>query len=218
MLSVEERFWARVDKTGDCWEWTAKRDRNGYGRFNHTHKAANPRAHRFSWELHHGPVPEGLLVCHHCDNPGCVNPAHLFLGTPQDNMDDKVRKGRWRGCAPRRMSEIVRARKPRVLSTLLPRLQEITALRDAGVSLREIGEQFACDKMVIKRLLERHGLYTPQKPGPRNPHNVRTEALRASTGDILARAESGESVTSIARSYSADRHVLARIIKSHQAA
>ena len=99
--SVEDRFWAKVDKTGDCWLWTASvfRERYGYGKFQAGENRANTRvvyAHRYSWELVNGPVPDGLFVCHHCDNPPCVNPAHLFVGTHQDNVDDMMSKGRHR--------------------------------------------------------------------------------------------------------------------------
>ena len=87
------RFWEKVNKTDGCWEWTAFRNRNGYGRFQFAD--GHPvNAHRFAYEITYGPVSLNLFVCHKCDNPTCCRPDHLFLGTPKDNMADCVAKGR----------------------------------------------------------------------------------------------------------------------------
>ena len=94
-MTLAERFWPKVDTSGDCWLWRASVDRHGYGRISMGGRGAGyTRAHRASWMIHHGPIPKGLMVLHSCDTPGCVNPAHLFLGTQRDNMDDALRKGR----------------------------------------------------------------------------------------------------------------------------
>jgi len=97
----EVRFWAKVDKDGPngCWVWTAStfRARNGYGKFNAGTTAATSKtvyAHRFSYELSNGPIPDGLDVLHGCDNPPCVNPNHLRLGTAADNSADMLRRKR----------------------------------------------------------------------------------------------------------------------------
>jgi len=95
-ITPEERFWLKVNKNGPngCWEWTgSKRDKTrGYG--GHWDGTKGVRAHRFAWELHHGKVTTGLRVLHRCDNPGCVNPSHLFLGTDLANVQDRDEKGR----------------------------------------------------------------------------------------------------------------------------
>jgi hypothetical protein len=88
------RFWAKVDRSGNCWVWTGCINEWGYGAFMPYRAKQLVGAHRYSWQLHHGPIPEGLCVLHHCDNPPCVNPEHLFLGTFQDNVDDMMCKGR----------------------------------------------------------------------------------------------------------------------------
>ncbi len=90
-----DRFWKHVIKGNDdeCWEWQGATIGMGYGYFRGRYEC-NEYTHRFSWEIEHGPIPQGLCVCHKCDNPTCVNPKHLFLGTIGDNNRDMYAKGR----------------------------------------------------------------------------------------------------------------------------
>ena len=92
----EQRFFEKVDQpaySAACWTWTASRCSEGYGNFFHEGRIQG--AHRVSWMLFRGgEIPEGLCICHTCDNPSCVNPDHLWLGSKLDNNLDKVRKGR----------------------------------------------------------------------------------------------------------------------------
>lgn len=90
--NVAGRFWSKVERGPQCWIWQAACSPSGYGKF--WVSGHEVRAHRFVWELMHGPIPEGLMVCHHCDTPPCVRPDHLFLGTGSDNMRDMARKRR----------------------------------------------------------------------------------------------------------------------------
>lgn len=92
---IAERFWMKVDKSAgpdDCWLWISGMS-NGYGRFG-IRQGVIEYAHRMAWLLTKGPIPDGLFACHKCDNPRCVNPAHLFLGTHLDNIADRDAKGR----------------------------------------------------------------------------------------------------------------------------
>lgn len=89
--SLEARFWSRVEKSDGCWIWRGSRIPQGYGRM-----VGDRYAHRFSWEIHFGEIPVGKFVCHSCDNPPCVNPAHLWIGDARANSQDRDRKGRGR--------------------------------------------------------------------------------------------------------------------------
>lgn len=90
--SLKERFWKKVNKTEHCWVWTGCLGKDGYGRISTLN--IPELAHRASWRLINGEIPKNLWVLHHCDNPSCVRPDHLFLGSHLDNMMDMVKKGR----------------------------------------------------------------------------------------------------------------------------
>ena len=139
---MEERFWAKVDKTtpDGCWVWTRSCFSNGYGQFRVAMGESPRRAHRVSWEIHSGGIPDGLLVLHTCDNPPCVRPDHLFLGDDAANAADKVSKGRQSRVGSR--------------GKLAPtQVQEIRQRASRGESMRSLGREFGVDGSNVSRLV-----------------------------------------------------------------
>lgn len=93
-LTPTERFFRYVKKGEECWEWIGGKDPNGYGRMNVEGRPT--LVHRISYRIHRGSIPDGMVICHKCDNPSCVNPDHLFVGSQADNIADMHNKGRTR--------------------------------------------------------------------------------------------------------------------------
>lgn len=143
---LAERFWERVDTSGDCWLWTGTGRGNGYGGLSVNGK--NRSAHRIAWELTNGAIPDGLFVCHRCDNPACVRPEHLFLGTPRANIQDMMAKGRARfGDAPPGKGR----------ATLTPEsVREVRRLATQGQSQRALARRYGVRSSAIYKLL--HGI------------------------------------------------------------
>ena len=94
--SLTTRFFTKVEKApSGCWEWIASKDRDGYGNFNYpTSTSSVKRAHRASYDYFYGGIPQGEQVLHNCDNPSCVNPTHLYLGSNQQNVNDREDRNR----------------------------------------------------------------------------------------------------------------------------
>jgi hypothetical protein len=153
---MAQRFWAKVDRRSDdeCWEWLARRAERGYGQYRHEGRTV--RAHRHAWRLANGPIPSGLLVCHHCDNPPCCNPAHLFLGTDADNVHDMVSKGR-NVRPPRDESSVNFPRGERCHAAKLTEGQVIEIRRryDAGDKRMEMAREFGVDYTLIWQIGKR---------------------------------------------------------------
>ena len=140
------RFWTNVDRSSQCWEWRSSKDLDGYGLYHLPNPHRKVRAHRFAYELTHGTIPRGLMVCHTCDNRACVRPDHLFLGTAADNAADMVRKGRsLRGDdAPAHRFAAKRPRGERHPHAKLTadKVREMRALYAAGVPYSELAARY----------------------------------------------------------------------------
>jgi DNA-binding XRE family transcriptional regulator len=139
-MTFLDRFWAKVVDGGGCWEWAGCRVPDGYGHIKSGKTAL--KAHRLSWELaNKKEVPEGLYVCHSCDNPSCVNPAHLWLGSAKDNSRDAMAKGR---------SVVFQSgtRNPAAKLTKAA-VSEIRALRAQGRTGRELAARYGVSKQAI---------------------------------------------------------------------
>jgi len=136
----EERFWRQVQLGGNCWVFTGKISPDGYGVFySKKNGQVTWRAHRFSWMIHNGAIPDGMHVCHTCDNPWCVNPDHLWLGTAHDNALDRESKGR---------GATVGARNA---NAKLTEAQVIEILRSDGTTLA-LGEKYGVHPTAISNI------------------------------------------------------------------
>lgn len=136
-----DRFWEKVDKSkGDdkCWIWIAGLDSRGYGQF--WLDGIDRKAHRISYILKNGDIPDDLIVCHHCDNPSCVNPNHLFLGTHQDNATDRDQKGRGASGECSGMSKLTWEQVREIRKRYIPRIVSQPKLaKEYGVTHTLIG-------------------------------------------------------------------------------
>ena len=148
-MTIEERFWNKVD-VGDpeeCWNWTASIDSSGYGQIGYEHRLIH--AQRLSWIIHNGEIPKGICVLHKCDNPPCVNPSHLFLGTHQDNSDDKRAKGRGG------YTGVLGSKHPAAKLTE-ENVLEIRHLYPSGkFTQKELGEMYGVVHTAISRIINR---------------------------------------------------------------
>ncbi len=146
--SLEQRFWEKVDKRGpdECWEWTACKTW-GYGYIQDW--SQQWKTHRLSWVLHHGAIPDGLCVCHHCDNRACVNPDHLFIGTIADNNRDMAAKGRYSKIG------MIGEDNPRAKLSE-KQVLEIRDLYTAGeISQREIADRYGVHQTAVGFIVRR---------------------------------------------------------------
>lgn len=150
LVNWKSRFLPKIQRDFECWEWQGKRGRHGYGRFKI--KGKEYFAHRLAYELEYGPVPEGMGVLHHCDNPPCCNPSHLFIGTQADNVSDMMNKERdleGREKAKRLGEQHHKARLTEV---------DVRAIREQranGRICREIAADFGVTREAVQSIVDR---------------------------------------------------------------
>lgn len=144
-------FNKRVDKSGDCWIWLGPLSESGYGKFNCLDGKRNWRAHRASWTIAYGPIPDGMLVLHKCDNRRCVRPEHLFLGNNKDNTQDALQKGRlkdmgpWRHPCPGELNGRAKIN--------LTDVQEIRDMANKGTLQRDISRKFGIGQTAVSKIV-----------------------------------------------------------------
>lgn len=211
-------LWSHTDKSGDCWIWQRGRSTAGYGSL----KWGDKRwlAHRLAYTLANGPIPKGLHVCHHCDNPPCVNPDHLFVGTARDNALDMVRKGRHRYTLP-----TARARGGQGSRTSVNEVQvvQMREKRAAGALLKDLAREYGMTNQGVRAICR--GVTWAHVGGPRvmyaDPatYIVRGERIAASkltetdVRSIRNRYAAGSAtVIEMAAEYSVSRRAIYKII------
>lgn len=191
------RFWAKVLIAGQesCWLWTAGVNFYGYGTFGFGPDGRSTLAHRVSWILTFGPIPAGLYVCHKCDNPVCVNPYHLFLGTPKENAQDCARKGR-AGC-------------PRIFSPELA--NKLLELRTMGVPIAAICLHLGVSKNTVHNALNR-------LKDPENKSTVRQRAQIEGTRltELLQLHASGVGTRHLAKYFGVSRGHIKKTLRTHE--
>lgn len=206
-IPLEQRFWKHIQKTEYCWLWAGSKDKKGYGRIN---RNGSPiLAHRLSWEIHFGLIPDGLSVLHRCDNPPCCNPEHLFLGDQLENMQDCSRKDRT-------------TRGERSASGKLT-TAEVTEIRSKYaaeyISQNQLAEEFGVSPATISEIIR--GViwnHTFASQATLKPHKARgskvngSKLVEADIAQIRSKAAQGVTQAELATEYGVSRRNINRIV------
>ena len=152
-IYVLDQFWSKVTKTPNCWLWCGAKTYDGYGVIKLRQQRL--RTHRVSWELSFGQIPDGLFVLHRCDNPPCVRPDHLFLGTKQDNNRDAVSKGRWANGSDKPDHRRKRGEDSPTAKLNDAQVKELRHLHERGTSTRSLAIHFGVGIATVYRTIRR---------------------------------------------------------------
>lgn len=183
---IKERFHEKYEVVASgCWEWKATKVTGGYGMIGGGPGSQNLLAHRVSYELAKGEIPDGMLVCHRCDNPSCVNPEHLFLADHSENMKDMERKGRAR---------------------LLSResVEEVRLMLQSGYSQAYVARHFGVNRETIRRAIWKPLASDENRVDPSTLSRY-TKLTDVQKTEVLSRVSAGEAIATIARAYNVDR-------------
>lgn len=195
-MSTEERFWSRVQKTDGCWNYIPPRRPLGINYAQVYYKGKYISSNRLAWLLTYGFLPGNMFVCHHCDNPKCVRPDHLFLGTADDNNKDKAKKGRARsGNLPRKLSD------EQVLEALRKHYEDRVTMaslsREYGIGIRKLTSWFG-------RMRKKHGIekksWTPY----------------IETSEVIRMRGDGMTIQELANHFNVSRWKISRILEDAQ--
>jgi hypothetical protein len=207
------RFWSYVEVGGtdDCWEWQASRNNHGYGQLSKAKNKSPYKTHRLSWEIHNGEIPTGMSVCHKCDNPPCVNPKHLFLGTHYENMQDAKHKGRManNGSAPGEANPAAKL-TPAEVSEIR------TSYTEGEMPQSYLAKKYGiCDDSIAK-VIRNETYYDPEYTpvdGNKRPRPHRRRFTALDIPDILAHYKKSGSSRKTAKAFSTNKTTILKIAR-----
>lgn len=153
-VPLNERFWAKVNQTSGCWEWTGSRNPKGYGQIQRGGRGGGlVLTHRLSWEIHNGSIPDSLFVLHKCDNPACVRPDHLWIGSKAENTADMMAKGRHKTAPPKRLLRGEDHPNARLTNDIVSAIRERCA--SGELSQSEAGRVYGLTSGSVNRIVKR---------------------------------------------------------------
>jgi len=148
-IPVLKRFCDKVQKSETCWLWTGRLNNDGYGRMGAAVGRHAVYAHRIAWELHNGKIPDDMCILHHCDNPPCVRPDHLFLGTRRDNLADMRTKGR------ARVYDRHGSKNPLAMLVESQVLEIRDKFAQGGITRKKLASEYGVGRPAIDRIINR---------------------------------------------------------------